>query len=616
MKKITLLVVALFILSCIPAFGQSVSPPVTKWSKITLKPEITVGDTGYLTFSAAVTAIGSTSATLVIPSGNHVADGVTVPANVQLRPVKGAVFTVANGTTFTINGSLDAGPYQIFSCTGTGKAVFGAGAVREVYPEWWSVNTTPGVTDMASAINAALASLPPASGGSLLTTAHSGTLKFGSNNYAATGPLEFWPGTIIDAAGIGATQILNLSTTENLFQAKSGYIGGSVVIRNMTLRGQVAATAGALINFNTASDYNGRNSCVENIYMARGWDGINLGTTTVATVQNVRANTLANDAFVALYGTTGITLQNCYALSCGGKGFNCNIDYSTLISCAADNNVGGGYYFGASSADQASTHLNLISCGAENNTGLQYNFICGRKIGLYNCKAVGNVQFSGTQYVEAPGFGITGTMNIIVDATYGNIPQDINLYGTDPAGGFIGGYDQVVTLISSYKGLKIGNPTSTSPLYLKTVGKTYPGLEYDANSNLAITNQTSGQGVKITEKTQVVNITASGVTTQTLTNFVPYGAQVIGFTVRVLTTIGGATTFAIGDGTSATLWGTGIAVAADTAAGSIFSGTATGPKNYASAGRDIILTATGGNFDGTGQIRLTCNYFSMVAPSE
>ena len=70
----------------------------------------------------------------------------------------GCSFAVATGKTLTFTGSLQAGPYQIFSWTGTGKVTFGPGAVEEVYPQWFgAVN---GTTDSAPAIAAAVTATP------------------------------------------------------------------------------------------------------------------------------------------------------------------------------------------------------------------------------------------------------------------------------------------------------------------------------------------------------------------------------------------------------------------------------------------------------------------------
>ena len=100
----------------------------------------------------AATAIGKS---LLITPGAWVIDtDLTLSSNLKIS--QDADLQIATTKTLTINGTLDAGPYQIFSCTGTGK-VMGGGAVKEVYPEWWAENISPGTTDMTAALNAAFA---------------------------------------------------------------------------------------------------------------------------------------------------------------------------------------------------------------------------------------------------------------------------------------------------------------------------------------------------------------------------------------------------------------------------------------------------------------------------
>lgn len=57
--------------------------------------------------------------------------------------------------TVAINGTVDAGLYQVFAAA-SGKVTLGAGSAKEIYPEWWATNTIPGTTDMAGAWQAAL----------------------------------------------------------------------------------------------------------------------------------------------------------------------------------------------------------------------------------------------------------------------------------------------------------------------------------------------------------------------------------------------------------------------------------------------------------------------------
>lgn len=110
---------------------------------------------------SAITSIGSQTRTLSLPDGTYrISSNLTIPPNITMKPEPGAVFNIANGITLTINGPFEAGLCQKFSCQGTGRVVFGTGAVKEVYPEWWATNRTPGTTDMTMALNAALLAVP------------------------------------------------------------------------------------------------------------------------------------------------------------------------------------------------------------------------------------------------------------------------------------------------------------------------------------------------------------------------------------------------------------------------------------------------------------------------
>jgi hypothetical protein len=104
-----------------------------------LGKEIWVGDPNYgTTLQGAITAIGSNTVILRVPAGTHtIAADLTIPANVTLKPERGAILSIDTTKTLTLNGGIEAGLYQIFSCAGTGKVVFASGAVKEVYPHWW-----------------------------------------------------------------------------------------------------------------------------------------------------------------------------------------------------------------------------------------------------------------------------------------------------------------------------------------------------------------------------------------------------------------------------------------------------------------------------------------------
>jgi hypothetical protein len=108
--------------------------------------------------ATAITAIGSVQTVLSIPAGNWpIAANLTIPANLTLKVARGALLTIATTKTLTINGTLDAGLYQIFSCTGTGAVVLGS-KVKECYPEWFGA-VGDDATDDGPAITLACNSL-------------------------------------------------------------------------------------------------------------------------------------------------------------------------------------------------------------------------------------------------------------------------------------------------------------------------------------------------------------------------------------------------------------------------------------------------------------------------
>lgn len=104
----------------------------------------------YASLSAAITAIGSTPGILHITSGTWpVSANLTVPATLTLK-ADGGILAVATGVTLTVNGPLDAGASQVFSCTGTGTVAFAK--VGKVYPEWFGA-AGDGTTDDTAALN-------------------------------------------------------------------------------------------------------------------------------------------------------------------------------------------------------------------------------------------------------------------------------------------------------------------------------------------------------------------------------------------------------------------------------------------------------------------------------
>lgn len=116
-------------------------------------------------------------ATIRIPRGTHeVLYDMTVPENICLKFDKGAILEVASGKTLIINGSIEAGLWQIFDGLGT----FGGNPINKcLYVEWWGAIGN-GIDDCGVATRKAIAigedKIIKFSGGTYLITTLSGIM--------------------------------------------------------------------------------------------------------------------------------------------------------------------------------------------------------------------------------------------------------------------------------------------------------------------------------------------------------------------------------------------------------------------------------------------------------
>lgn len=128
------------------------------------------GLTGTRTLKGLATSIGSSKqATIVLShtsSGNtttySMSQSVTLTSNITLKIEKGAVLSIAAGKILTINGTLDAGEYQIFSGAGT---ISLSGSVKAVYPEWFGLSTSASGVNNITYLNSAISAV--AAGGKI-----------------------------------------------------------------------------------------------------------------------------------------------------------------------------------------------------------------------------------------------------------------------------------------------------------------------------------------------------------------------------------------------------------------------------------------------------------------
>ena len=337
-----------------------------------LSKEIWVGDPNYgTTIQSAITAIGTTNKVILrIPADTWtISADLTVPANITLKPERGAIITNAGATTknLTIAGGFDAGLYQVFSFSGTGKVVFGSGSVEKFYPQWWGAIGDYN-TDCTAAINQMTASL---------RAQKHGRVYFPDGHYKVTGSLNFTDLTdgggglrveggglyttmihpnlssahpVFDFTGSHAVRLSNmwirgidggLQSANLLFARMAGTLrGDEPVLTNVGMDGYVSKVAVAFVSADL--------STIDNSYIAGpcgvyygSWDDLGV-TSAFATIETaVLGNTLHNQKMTTVYATADngwcvkqvqpadLVLVACYYAALGAPG---TTQYGILVS--------------------------------------------------------------------------------------------------------------------------------------------------------------------------------------------------------------------------------------------------------------------------------------------
>lgn len=183
-----------------------------------LGKEIWVGDPKYgTTLQSAISAIGSATTTLRVPPGTwNISSNLTVPANIHLKAEKGAILSISTTKTLTINGGLEAGPYQIFSCTGTGKVILANNST--VKTAWFGEKNS-------ASISAACAALT-----------QSGIVELEAGIYNITSMITPPNYITFQGAGIEATT-LNASGVATSIVGNTASLLRDIIFRDLTLQG-------------------------------------------------------------------------------------------------------------------------------------------------------------------------------------------------------------------------------------------------------------------------------------------------------------------------------------------------------------------------------------------
>lgn len=382
---------------------------------------------------AAITAIGSTNATLrLLPGTWSITSDITIPSNITLKPERGAILSIATTKTLTVNGDINAGLYQVFSCVGTGKVVFSSAVQAKTI--WWGIDNT-GATDVGAELAKISDALPAGSQLDFLP----GTYTIFTNGEAYTYVLRWDSIDGLTINGNGATIALATGRTWSAGE----YMGflqfetcKNIEVKNFKGSGDdyssIATSLGCeFVKFMETS----MNLTVDNIHLDGGYRSAvscfmadTLAGANSLRCENVRIGNIYAEQCtygVQLHGACNVQIDNLKTNGCGrsmylegGKNIKANV-YSKNPKLTED--VAMGIRKSAATGNMENVEINYYR-GAEStachasNTGVSIGF---SNTGTGTSSTIRNVKINLD--VEYAGSGTTGT-------------QAFKIYKTDAAG--------------------------------------------------------------------------------------------------------------------------------------------------------------------------------------
>lgn len=525
---------------------------------------------------------------------------MSISAQIRIRRDTAANFTSADPTLALgeIAYEVDTKRFKV----GTGSTVWTALGYAAQNPTDLTVAGTVGVAGVMSVTNATASTL--STNGALVVTG--GTGIGGALNVAgaaglagittvsnSTASSTSANGALVVTGGVGVGGALNVS-------------GGMTATPNSsapTSNVAIGPTAGAAMQSGAAD-----NVCIGS---AAG-DAITTGDFNVAVGVNALGSMGSNNSAIAI-GRDALLLNTASSsVAIGALALDAN---TTQIGNSA---------VGASALGALSSGTHTTAIGSEagrDSTSSSYSVFVGSQAGRTSTGTDGTVvvgAFSAS--------GVTGNANVVIGSgaaaglSTGNSnvvigSQNPNV-GNGPAPTIGNAYHNVIIgantdvassteqesiLIGSNFGpriisdgsrtTKIGGPSTTQ-------ARLHGGTFLSTGANM--------QSTMLGQSTELL----SGLTgpTVTSTNRIPANSIVLGVTAGVTTEITGATSFDIGDGVTADLFGDDVGVALNTTSNKVIA-----PTVYAAA-TNVVLTANGSDFT-AGAVRITVHYITLVAPT-
>lgn len=151
---------------------------------------------------------------------------------------------------------------------------------------------------------------------------------------------------------------------------------------------------------------------------------------------------------------------------------------------------------------------------------------------------------------------------------------------------------------------------------LATTGVVIRNGEGSWTAGTSVSLGAAGEALRIKQATTLIEDVSGA--TEVATDLIPAGTFCLGVVTRIVTALGDSnstTGYTVGDGSDADRWGVASAITAGTQTGQLANPATANPTGFFVSAQSVTLTAVGGNFDATGDIRVTAFYIEMDAPT-
>ena len=297
--------------------------------------------------------------TLYFPGGSNstyrFSTNQTLNSDVTVSFGAGAIISVDNGVTVTINSTISPTLHQIFATTGTGAVVLG-GTLTEVYPQWWGA-VGDDSTDSTAAIQAAIDVVAAAGGGKVFLPA---------GTYKLTSTLTIEANDVYLIGAGKDTAILKAYQTDSTNALDVIGSGGQSNIRlaDFGILGNALSGHGLQINAGWLVSGEVKNMRIRD----NGASGVALtGGIYYWLFSNIHSRDNGDDGFLfednGTYWPNAVTMLNCIGNANTGNGFNLDTANGiNIIGGTAEGNTGSGIRL------DTTEEVHVLGTWLENNT--------------------------------------------------------------------------------------------------------------------------------------------------------------------------------------------------------------------------------------------------------